>query len=129
MVYLPKPITIFTHFATWIHFKRNSHRHLLLKFLTCIGHAVELLLNIPTSVMSALKQLLTEQLQRLEGAGAGVHLGAMLLYIRSGIKYGWTVNKMALGDSGFLRGRKLIKFWRHWRMSHSCFCRIRNGVK
>lgn len=52
----------------------------LLKFLARIGHGVQLVLDVEAGVVAALQQLLSEQLQGLERACAGVHLSAVLLW-------------------------------------------------
>lgn len=54
--------------------------HLLLELLPGVAHVVEFLLYVDAGVVPALQQLLPEQLQRLERAGAGIHLRAMFLY-------------------------------------------------
>lgn len=54
--------------------------HILLEFLPSVAHGVEFLLDINAGVVAALQQLLTEQLECLERAGASVHLRTVLLY-------------------------------------------------
>lgn len=70
---------VFTSQAARDNFAMMLYWDALFELLSGVAHGVELLLYVDTGVVAALQQLLPEQLQRLEGARARVHLRTVFL--------------------------------------------------